>query len=406
VSAPVAGAPAPTTFAELVDRRRVVVCCGTGGVGKTTAAAVLGIEAARRGRRVVVVTIDPARRLASALGLAGLSAEPTPIDPAAWDPDGAPDAPGRLWALMLDAKTTFDRLVLQHATTPEQGERILGNAFYRNISTALSGTQEYMAMEQLHELHVDERFDLVVVDTPPSRHALDFLDAPNRLARLLDNRFFRLLMAPTRLSLRAASAALSAFLRIIARVVGSEVVDDVSAFFRAFEGMEQGFRERSRAVSQLLASDDAAFVLVTSPRADAVHEALYFADRLSADGLEIGGLIVNRVLPTFAADPEHWARWGDAARAEGAAALASAIGVVGAMAAAAEAERAMVAPLLERTGAAPVAEVPVLAREVADVAALSEVGTHVFGRAVPSGRADGPTPTPTPAHPAAPASDG
>jgi anion-transporting ArsA/GET3 family ATPase len=254
-----------------------------------------------------------------------------------------------------------------------------------------------MAMEQLHELHVDDRFDLVVVDTPPSRHALDFLDAPNRLARLLDNRFFRLLMAPTRLSLRAASAALSAFLRIISRVVGSEVVDDVSAFFRAFEGMEQGFRERSRAVSQLLASDDAAFVLVTSPRADAVQEALYFADRLSAEGLEIGGLIVNRLLPSFGPGPEGWSGWAHAAASASGdgGGLAAALGLVGEMAAASAAEQALVAPLVERAGAAPVAGVPVLAREVADVAALREVGAHVFGRA-----------TAAPALPARPTVDG
>jgi anion-transporting ArsA/GET3 family ATPase len=392
---------APTTFAELVEQRSVIVCCGTGGVGKTTTAAVLGIEAARRGRRVVVVTIDPARRLASALGLAGLAAEPSLIPRSAWDPDGDDsDGTGCLWALMLDAKSTFDRLVLRHATTDEQGQRILANALYRNISTALSGTQEYMAMEQLHELHVDERFDLVVVDTPPSRHALDFLDAPRRLARLLDNRFFRLLMAPTRFSLRAASAALSAFLRVIARVVGSEVVDDVSAFFRAFEGMEQGFRERSHAVAELLASDDAAFVLVTSPRADAVREALYFADRLAAQGLSIGGLVVNRLLPSPGGDADRWRRWRDEAAAHGddLADLAAAFASVGDLAAAADDERASVAPLVERAGAAPVAEVPVLVREVADVAALAEVGAHVFGRATPA--------TPAGVHPAGPTGDG
>jgi anion-transporting ArsA/GET3 family ATPase len=415
-----------SSFGELVEQRRVLVCCGTGGVGKTTTAAVLGLEAARRGRRVVVVTIDPARRLASALGLHDLADEPSLIPRSAWGPSGdgdggdgggrsggrsggsggggrsggsrgpdGPDGPdGELWALMLDPKSTFDRLVVRHAGTPEQGQRILANRLYRNISTVLSGTQEYMAMEQLHELHVDPRFDLVVVDTPPSRRALDFLDAPRRLARLLDNRFFRLLMAPTRLGFRAASNALSAFLRIIARVVGSDVVGDVSAFFRAFEGMEQGFRERSAAVAALLTSEEAAFVLVTSPRADAVEEAGYFADRLAGEGLAVGALIVNRLLPTFGSTEDHWRRRSaalarpsagagearDAVDRRDAGALAVAFAVLADLEGAAAEERATIAPLLERVGAAPVAEVPALAREVADLASLAEVGDYVFGR--------------------------
>jgi anion-transporting ArsA/GET3 family ATPase len=294
---------------ELVDDRRVVICCGTGGVGKTTTAAVLALEGARRGRNACVVTIDPARRLADALGIAHLTNDPTEIDRKLWaeidgratDPgdDEAVVAGGRLSAMMLDTKSTFDLLVSRNASSPEQAQRILDNTFYRNVSGALGGTQEYMAMEKLHELHDEGNFDLIVVDTPPTRHALDFLDAPKRLTRLLDNRVFRLLMMPTRAYLRVASVAVQTFLRTVARVVGSEVIEDVVAFFRAFEGMEEGFRTRAQVVGDLLTDPSTAFVLVTSPRRDAMQEATFFGDRLAEAGQSVQALIVNRVHPAF-----------------------------------------------------------------------------------------------------------
>ncbi|MGZ6977660.1 MAG: ArsA family ATPase, partial [Acidimicrobiia bacterium] len=264
---------------EVIEQGHVVVCCGSGGVGKTTSAAVLAMEGARRGRRALVVTIDPAKRLANALGLDELSNEPREIATARWDPKGERKPGGALSAMMLDTKSTFDGLVTRYASSPEQTRRILENSFYRNISSALSGTQEYMAMEKLHELHEEGGFDLIVVDTPPSRHALDFLDAPQRLLRLLDNRIFRLLMVPTRTGMRIAGAAVSAFLRTISRVVGSEVVNDIVAFFRAFEGMEEGFRERAKKVVELLGEPETRFVLITSPRRDAVEEARFFAEK-------------------------------------------------------------------------------------------------------------------------------
>jgi len=218
---------------ELIDERRVVICCGTGGVGKTTTAAVLALESARRGRNACVVTIDPARRLADALGIEHLTNDPTEIDRNLWadvGTNGEVAVPGgRLSAMMLDTKSTFDLLVARNAASPEQAKRILDNTFYRNVSGALGGTQEYMAMEKLHQLHDEGDFDLIVVDTPPTRHALDFLDAPKRLTRLLDNRVFRLLMMPTRAYLRVASVAVQTFLRTVARVVGSEVIEDVVA---------------------------------------------------------------------------------------------------------------------------------------------------------------------------------
>jgi anion-transporting ArsA/GET3 family ATPase len=287
-----------TSIQEIVTSSSVVVCCGSGGVGKTTTAAVLALEGARRGRNACVVTIDPAKRLANALGLDALADTPSEIDRGRWAVNGA-STDGRLSALMLDTKSTFDRLVVRNATDPEQAERILQNSFYRNVSGALGGTQEYMAMEKLHELHDEGGFDLIVVDTPPTRHALDFLDAPRGLMGLLDNRIFRLLMLPTRASLKVASAAVRMFLRTVAKVVGSEVIEDVVAFFRAFEGMEEGFRERALAVEQLLADASTAFVLVTSPRRDAMQEATFFAERLRDHGQNVAALIVNRVHPMF-----------------------------------------------------------------------------------------------------------
>ena len=221
------------------------------------------------------------------------------IATARWDPKGERKPGGALSAMMLDTKSTFDGLVTRYAVVPEQTQRILENSFYRNISSALSGTQEYMAMEKLHELHEEGGFDLIVVDTPPSRHALDFLDAPQRLLRLLDNRIFRLLMVPTRTGMRIAGAAVQAFLRTISRVVGSEVVNDIVAFFRAFEGMEEGFRERAKKVVELLGEPETRFVLITSPRRDAVEEARFFAEKIGDHNLAVDALIVNRVHPRF-----------------------------------------------------------------------------------------------------------
>ena len=205
---------------------------------------------------------------------------------------------------MLDTKTTFDDVVVHNAGSPQQAQAILDNRLYRNISDALGGTQEYMAMEKLYELHQEGRFDLIVVDTPPTRHALDFLDAPARLVRFLDNRIFRLLMMPTRASLRALSVATRLFLRTVSSVVGQAMVADTVAFFAAFEGMEEGFRDRAARVEVLLADEGTAFVVVAAPRRDAVTEALYFADRLRDRSERVGALVVNRMFPFFGAVPE------------------------------------------------------------------------------------------------------
>jgi len=369
---------------ELVEQRRVVICCGSGGVGKTTAAAVVALEGARRGRNAVVVTIDPAKRLANALGLDRLSDVASEIDRTRWDPDGTAPASGRLWALMLDTKSTFDRLITSNAVTDDQAQRILDNRFYRNVSGALGGTQEYMAMEKLHELHDAGSYDLIVVDTPPTRHALDFLDAPKRLIRLLDNRIFRLLMMPTRAYLRVASVAVQAFLRTVSRVVGTEVVEDVVAFFRAFEGMEEGFRARAKAVEALLSDPSTAFVLITSPRRDAVDEARFFAERLADHEQHVEALIVNRVHPAFGDESPDGLRArakelrADTTDPAAAARLAALYDNLADFRDIAIGERTHLKALHDKIGSATVAYVPFLAHDVHDFDALGEVAKLLF----------------------------
>lgn len=280
-----------TTLAEHIGSAQVIVCCGSGGVGKTTIAAALGLHAARLGRRAVVATIDPAKRLADALGVpGGLGNEPARLDVA---------GPGELWALMVDTASTFDGLVRANAASADQAERILANGFYRNVAGSLSGTQEYMAAERLHALHDDERFDLVIIDTPPTRNALDFLDAPNTLTKFIDHPLFKLLMVPTRRGLKVLNFATQPILRTIGKVVGGDALADAIAFFQAFAGMETGFRQRAQEVTTLLHDDVTRFILVASPRADTIEEARYFADRLQRSQLSVAATVVNRCTPTF-----------------------------------------------------------------------------------------------------------
>lgn len=351
---------------ELVDRTSVLVCCGSGGVGKTTGAAALALAAARRGRRVVVVTIDPARRLADALGLpCGLTGDPqlVPVD----------TGNGELWATMLDAPAMFERIVRSHAADDDQADRIVTNRFYRNMATALSGTQEYMASEALHELDGDERFDLVVVDTPPSRHAIDFLEAPGVLTRFLDHRVFKLMMLPTRTSLKIFSAATQPLLNAIGRVVGSDVLGDAVAFFQAFAGMEAGFRRRADEVAELLRADDTAFVLVTSPRHDALVEAAWFGDQLDERGFGVGAIVVNRLHPRFGdGTAEDAAERAATAAGRGETGLAAAWSTLATLRAIADDERREVATLLGTAGA-PVVEVPLLPRDVHDIDSLDHL---------------------------------
>ncbi len=279
----------------VVVERSIIICCGSGGVGKTTTAAAFALQAARLGRRACVVTIDPARRLANSLGLDTLNNRPTRIE-GPW--------PGELHALMLDPKGTFDDLIQRYSDSAQQVEEIKVNRIYRNLTGSLSGTQEYMAMEKLYELVEEGAFDVVVVDTPPTRNALDFLDAPRRLTRFLENRVFQALMKPTRAGLKFMGVAAQALLRTISRVAGADIVHDAVAFFQAFEGMEEGFRTRAARVRELLVQADTAFILVASPRPDSVDEAVHFAGKLAESDMAVTALVVNRVQPRFADDAE------------------------------------------------------------------------------------------------------
>jgi anion-transporting ArsA/GET3 family ATPase len=352
---------------EIIRTRSTIVCAGSGGVGKTTTAAVLAMRAAAEGRRAVVVTIDPAKRLADTLGIESLTNDPKRID-GPWS--------GELWAMMLDTKSTFDGLVTTYSEDPQQAERILENPFYRNISGALSGTQEYMAGEKLYELHTNPAYDLVVVDTPPTRNALDFLDASRRLTRFLDHRLYKMLMTPTRAYMKAVNVAAQAFVRTVGKVVGGEVLDDALAFFQAFEGMEAGFRERAAAVQALLSSNETAYVLVASPRADTVAEASFFAKKLASTHLPVEALIVNRMHPRFGDGRA------DADRARAETLAGSAIGSLYANLAdfrqMADDEESELSGLAEQVAPAPLVRVPFLADDVHDLSTLEEIGSHLF----------------------------
>lgn len=283
-----------TALDATIADSHVVVVAGSGGVGKTTLSAALAVRAAVEGRRVAVVTIDPAKRLADALGLAGDSAVGN-------DPVRIPldDARGELWALMLDTRSTFDALVDRYSPNAEQAQRIRSNLFYKNISGALSGTQEYMAAEKLYELNGDDRFDLVIVDTPPTRQALDFLSAPARLRRFIDHPLYRIVIAPSSIGLRAVSAVSQPVLRTIAKVVGAQALDDALAFFKAFQGLDAGFRQRAHDVDRVLREPSTAYVVVTSGQAEPVAEATYFIGELESANVVVSLIVANRLMPHF-----------------------------------------------------------------------------------------------------------
>jgi anion-transporting ArsA/GET3 family ATPase len=285
--------PALDLDAVLADRdTRVVVCCGSGGVGKTTTAAALALRAAEQGRTVVVLTIDPARRLAQSMGLTQLDNTPRQVKGV----DST--AGGELHAMMLDMKRTFDEVVLSHAN-PERAKAILANPFYQSLSSSFSGTQEYMAMEKLGQLRAEDRWDLIVVDTPPSRSALDFLDAPQRLGSFLDGRFIRVLMGPARgggrAYLKVLGAGFGAVTGMLTKILGAQVLKDMQTFVAALDTMFGGFRERADATYRLLQTAGTSFVVVAAPERDALREASYFVERLSSEQMPLAGLVLNRV---------------------------------------------------------------------------------------------------------------
>ena len=284
------------------DRRiRTVVCCGAGGVGKTTTAAALALHAAERGRNVVVLTIDPARRLAQSMGLTELDNTPRRV------PGVDQRAGGSLDAMMLDMKRTFDEIVLAHADEA-RAQAILDNPFYQSLSSSFAGTQEYMAMEKLGQLRAQAdrtgKWDLIVVDTPPSRSALDFLDAPKRLGSFLDGRLIKILLAPAkaggRAYLRVLNTGFSMVTGALTRVLGAQVLKDVQTFVAAFDTLFGGFRERAESTYRLLKAPGTSFLVVAIPERDALREASYFTERLAEEGMPLGGLVLNRVHATDA----------------------------------------------------------------------------------------------------------
>ena len=275
-------------LSDIVANRHVIVCTGSGGVGKTTSAAALALSAAAEGRRTIVLTIDPAKRLAQSLGLSVLDNSPRAVKGV----EG-------LEAMMLDMKRTFDEVIDRHATDAQRAARIKGNRFYQQLSNSLAGTQEYMAMEKLYDLHNTGRYDCIVIDTPPTRNALDFLDAPKRLTDFLEGRFLRMFLAPGlaagKLATRAAGFGAGLFMKAASRLTGQAVLGDLAEFFQSFEGMYDGFKQRAQSVYKLLQSPESAFVVVASPEAPALREARFFLQRLAQDGMPTAGLVVNRV---------------------------------------------------------------------------------------------------------------
>jgi anion-transporting ArsA/GET3 family ATPase len=272
---------------------RIIVCCGSGGVGKTTTAAALGLRAAaQHGRNVVVLTVDPARRLAQSMGLTSLDNIPRPV-PGVTGPGG-----GSLHAMMLDMKRTFDEIVEQHAD-PDRAAQILANPFYQSLSSGFSGTQEYMAMEKLGQLRRSDTWDLIVVDTPPSRSALDFLDAPQRLSRFLDGRLLRLLSAPAKVGgrayLRVLNAGFGMVTGVLTKILGAQVLRDAQTFVSALDTMFGGFRERAEYTYQLLRAPGTSFLVIAAPEPDALREASYFVERLASEQMPLAGLVLNRV---------------------------------------------------------------------------------------------------------------
>ena len=294
--------PRPGSVEQLLAAKEIVVCCGSGGVGKTTTAAGLGVMAAlRQGGKVLVLTVDPARRLADALGLEGFGNEARQVPTDAFAEAGVVPR-GELWAAMLDTKQSWDDLVLRHAPDERTAKRILGNELYENIAGRFAQSHEYVAMERLYQVHGGGTYDLIVVDTPPTRHALDFLQAPARMAEFFSSRLLRLLAAPYRSGV--VSFASKPFFNVADRVLGSQFLEEIAEFFSLFRTMAPGFVARAEAVARLLHDKRTTYVVVTTLEAAPAHEAEFFIRALSADRFHLGAVVLNKVLPSYLLDEQ------------------------------------------------------------------------------------------------------
>ena len=354
---------------DLIQRKEVVVCAGSGGVGKTTASAAIAAGMAERGRTAAVLTIDPARRLANSLGLPELGNEERRVDL---------DAPGELWAMMLDAKRTFDDLVETYSPDDQTRDAVLANPIYRQLSNAVAGSQEYMAMEKLHELHQEGRYDLLVLDTPPTRNALDFLDAPRRLARFIDSRSLSFFRAGSRAGFGLVGRGTGMLFSVMKRATGVDLLQDLADFFNAFGDMADGFRERAERVEALMADSRTTFLLVTSPRAAAIEEAAFFHRKLREDDLPFGGVIVNRVRQPIRApaDPKLEEELAALLEPKLAGKVARNLEEHRRLA---ERDARNVDQLRERLGRKPTLTVPELPGDVHDLDGLAAVNEHLFG---------------------------
>jgi len=289
--------------ADVVADKRIVICGGSGGVGKTTTSAAIGMGAAAAGRKVAVVTIDPAKRLANSLGLEELGNEPALVDPALFARAGV-EMQGELWAMMLDPKRTFDDLIDRLAPNEKARDEVLSNRIYQELSNAVAGSQEFTAMAKLYELDRDHDFDLIVLDTPPSRNALDFLDAPDRLTQFFEGRALQVFLRPTGLAARVMGRGTGMVFGVLKRVTGIDLLEDLAVFFRSLSGMIDGFKERAQAVNKLLADRRTVFLLVTSPEREPIDEAIFFWRKLKAARMPFGGVVVNRVHHDLLGDAE------------------------------------------------------------------------------------------------------
>jgi anion-transporting ArsA/GET3 family ATPase len=369
--------------ATWLDGTRVCVVGGSGGVGKTTTSAAIAAGMAARGLRVAVVTIDPAQRLATALGLDELDNAPQRIEPERFAVAGLPLADGELWAMTLDPKRTFDELIERLAPDAQTREQILANRVYGELSDAIAGSQEFTAVAKLYELAQDDRWDLLVLDTPPSRNALDFLDAPDRLRAFFEGRALQTLLRGGGAGLRLLGRGTGLALGLLRRVTGAELLSDLSNFFRLLGGLLGGFRERAAQVEALLRAPGTTFLLVTSPEREPIDEALFFQRRLRAARMALCGAIVNRVhVDELAGDDDALADL--PSRLERTAGLSPALAkqVAAAFAdehALARRDAANVARLRERLGAGvPLVRVPLLDDDVHDVDGLVRLGAELF----------------------------
>jgi anion-transporting ArsA/GET3 family ATPase len=353
----------------LLEGRRIVVCAGAGGVGKTTTAAAIAMGMAERGLKVAVITIDPAKRLANSLGLEELGNEPRLVDPARF----GGDISGELWALMLDSKRTFDSLIERLAPDAATRDEVLSNRIYQQLSGAVAGSQEFTAIAKLYELDQEGDYDLLVLDTPPSRNALDFLDAPRRLTGFFQGRAIKMFLRPAGLGGRILGRGTGVVFGLLERITGVDLLHDLSVFFRALGGMIDGFTERARRVGALLEDPGTTFLIVTAPRHDPVEEAIYFHSKLADAGMPFGGLVVNRVHVAAEANgsPDLEAQLGEdlAARV---------VTAADELAALAEREAANLERLRSRLGDPPTIVVPELEGDIHDVEGLALVRGHLF----------------------------